>query len=230
MVGGAGGSKTRPAVEQWWAVLAAAKQGQLWSNGGRCWRQQNKASCGAMVGGAGGSKTRPAVEQWWTVLAAARQGQLWRERQARVSTQQQQQSQAPAWYRSDQASHLSPSGWSNASAWESTWTSGNSHQSRARVGSFRRQEVVHATALMATRKTILDLATWLQCFGIFIAVVAAAQPKRVPELMAYQAIQAKHITGRHGWWMIRLSARKWREQSWAKVDSSLYSVCFFGQT
>ena len=63
MVGGAGGSKTRPAVEQWWAVLAGARQGQLWSNGGRCWRQQNKASCGAMVDGAGGSKTRPTVER-----------------------------------------------------------------------------------------------------------------------------------------------------------------------
>ncbi len=95
--------------------------------------------------------------------------------------------------------------------------------------------VVQATDLMATRKTIPDLVTWLQCFGIFTAVVAAAQPKRVPELMAYQAIIAKASqTYRWPSWVVydqafRQEMAGAREQSWAKVDPSLYSVCFFGQ-
>jgi len=51
--------------------------------------------------------------------------------------------------------------------------------------------VVQAMDLILTWKTISDLATWLQCFGLYVAVVAKAQPQRVPELMAYQAIIAK---------------------------------------
>ncbi len=76
---------------------------------------------------------------------------------------------------------------------------------------------------MATRKTIPDLATWLQCFGIFTAVVAAARPKRVPELMAYQAIIAKASqTYRWPSWVVYDQAFRQKmagaqEQSWAKV-------------
>ncbi len=52
--------------------------------------------------------------------------------------------------------------------------------------------VVQATDMMATHKTIPDLATWLQWFSIFTTVVvAAAQPKMEQELMACQAIIAK---------------------------------------
>ena len=51
--------------------------------------------------------------------------------------------------------------------------------------------VVQAMDLISTWKTIPDLATWLQCFELYVAMVAMVQPQRVSELMAYQAIIAK---------------------------------------
>ncbi len=84
------------------------------------------SSCVAMVGSAGGSKTGPTVE-----------GEASPSEQAVGSSKARHMLGVD---RSDHASHLSPSGWSKASAWESMWTSGNSHQPRARVCPFRRQE------------------------------------------------------------------------------------------
>ena len=82
------------------------------------------------------------------------------------------------------------------------------------------------------RKTIPDLATWVQCFGLYVAVMATVQPQRVPELMAYQAIIAKaRQTYRRPSWIV-YDQTFWQEmagekgQSWARVDPS---VCFFGQ-
>ena len=51
--------------------------------------------------------------------------------------------------------------------------------------------VVQAEDLLQARKLILDLATWLQCFALYAAVLAPTQPERVPELMAYQVTIAK---------------------------------------
>ena len=73
--------------------------------------------------------------------------------------------------------------------------------------------VLQAADLAQTRRTIPDLATWLQCFCVYVAVIAERQPERVPELMAYQAIIAKcsiNIGGRHGWSMTPHFARRWQ--------------------
>ncbi len=51
--------------------------------------------------------------------------------------------------------------------------------------------VVQAADLLQSYKVIPDLATWSQCFAMYVAVLAQVQPERVPELMAYQAIIAK---------------------------------------
>ena len=50
--------------------------------------------------------------------------------------------------------------------------------------------VVQATELLQIRKIIPDLATWMQCFSIYITTLSAKYPPRLPELMAYQAIIA----------------------------------------
>ena len=95
--------------------------------------------------------------------------------------------------------------------------------------------VLQAADLAPTRRTIPDLATWLQCFGLYVAVIAQSQPERVPELMAYQAIIAKAST-KYRWpsWLVydtsfRQEVAGTVGQSWARVDPSIYSVCFFGQ-
>ena len=51
--------------------------------------------------------------------------------------------------------------------------------------------VVQAADLLQARRVIPDLATWSQCYAIYVAVLAAHQPERLPELMAYQSLIAK---------------------------------------
>ena len=95
--------------------------------------------------------------------------------------------------------------------------------------------VVQAADLMQARKTIPDLATWVQCFGLVTAVVARQTPERVPELMAYLAIITK-ASQKYKWpsWVIydqnfRMDAAGNPAQVWSKVDPSIYAQCFTGQ-
>ncbi len=51
--------------------------------------------------------------------------------------------------------------------------------------------IMQASDMVSNKKAIPDLATWLQCFGLYVAVIASRQPSRVPDLMvAYQALIA----------------------------------------
>ena len=51
--------------------------------------------------------------------------------------------------------------------------------------------VVQAADLLQTWKLIPDLATWFQCFAIYVAMQATVFPGIIPELMAYQTTIAK---------------------------------------
>ena len=51
--------------------------------------------------------------------------------------------------------------------------------------------VVQAADIMESRKMIPDLATWVQCFSVYMAMVTAKEPVRTNNLLAYQAIIAK---------------------------------------
>ena len=95
--------------------------------------------------------------------------------------------------------------------------------------------VVQAADLMQNRKTIPDLATWAQCFGLLTAVIAKHTPGRVPELMAYLSIITK-ASQKYKWpsWVIydqnfRMDAAGNPAQPWSKVDPSIYAQCFTGQ-
>ena len=48
--------------------------------------------------------------------------------------------------------------------------------------------LVQAADLNQRWKIIPDLATWLQCYALYVAMLAPDQPRSVPELMAYQTI------------------------------------------
>ena len=37
-------------------------------------------------------------------------------------------------------------------------------------------------------KPVTTILEWAQCFGIYVAVISRTQPKRVPDLLAYQAL------------------------------------------
>ena len=96
--------------------------------------------------------------------------------------------------------------------------------------------VVQAADLLQSRKVIPDLATWSQCFALYVAILAPAQPERVQDLMAYQAIIAK-ASSKYRWpsWVVydqnfRLEVAGNPDQPWAKVDPSIYALSFTGQT
>ena len=95
--------------------------------------------------------------------------------------------------------------------------------------------VVQAADLVRSRRIIPDLATWMQCYAIYVAVKGAHSPDGVPELMAYQAIIAK-ASRKFKWpsWVVydqnfRQEAASCAGQSWARVEPSLYAQCFTGQ-
>lgn len=95
--------------------------------------------------------------------------------------------------------------------------------------------VVQATELMQACKIIPDLATWLQCYSLYVATLASKFPATVLELMAYQTIIAKASQRyRRLSWVIydynfRQEAAGNPEQSWARVDPSIYTQCFTDQ-
>lgn len=95
--------------------------------------------------------------------------------------------------------------------------------------------VVQAADLFQARKIIPDLATWLQCFSLYVATLATKFPERIAELMSYQTIIAK-TSQKYRWpsWVVydqnfRQEAAGNPNQSWAKVDPSIYAQCFTGQ-
>ena len=62
---------------------------------------------------------------------------------------------------------------------------------------------------------ISDLAMWVQCFSVYMAVVTAKEPARTKNLLAYQAVIAKcsqNSNGHHVWSTIKTSSRREQRQ------------------
>lgn len=51
--------------------------------------------------------------------------------------------------------------------------------------------LVQSMDLCAAKKLIPDLATWVQCFSIYTAVLCSQSPERLPDLLGYAAFIAK---------------------------------------
>ncbi len=45
-----------------------------------------------------------------------------------------------------------------------------------------------ANGLKPTRREIPDILSWIQCFGVYICVMASKHPQKVPHLLAYQTM------------------------------------------
>ena len=95
--------------------------------------------------------------------------------------------------------------------------------------------MVQAADLVQSRKIIPDLATWTQCFALYMATLASHQPARLPDLMAYQSLITK-ASLKFKWpsWVVydqnfRQEAAGNPHQVWAQTDPSLYAQCFTGQ-
>ncbi len=85
------------------------------------------------------------------------------------------------------------------------------------------------------RREIPDILSWIQCFGVYICVVASKHPEKVPQLLAYQTmlIREARRCGGSGWTgydtMFRLQAASDKGVDWSKLNSSLYATTFLAQ-
>ena len=86
-----------------------------------------------------------------------------------------------------------------------------------------------------SRREISDLLSWVQCFGIYIAVVTSKQPERMRQLMAYQTLMVREARrcGGKGWLAydsyFRQQAVGDDKADWSRINQSLYAVTFIAQ-
>ena len=85
------------------------------------------------------------------------------------------------------------------------------------------------------RKRIQDINVWLQCFAVFVKVVARSFPEAVPGMMGYMTriIRASQEYDGTAWvaydTVFRRQAAARGLKDWGKIDSSLYTICFTGK-
>ena len=95
---------------------------------------------------------------------------------------------------------------------------------------------ISAHDLLQQKRLIPDLATWVQCFSLYTAIICSQSPGRITDLLGYmcQIVRASH---RFKWpsWVIydqnfrQEAAERNQTSDWARIDSSLFAQCFTGQ-
>ena len=92
--------------------------------------------------------------------------------------------------------------------------------------------IVRAEDLTGSRKLIPDLATWMQCFALYTAVITNKEPERISNLLAYMVTIAK-ASVKYSWpsWVVydqnfRQEAANNGLKDWSKVNPSIYTQCF----
>lgn len=87
----------------------------------------------------------------------------------------------------------------------------------------------------SAKKRVQDINVWLQCYAIYVGVMATKSPEMVPELMAYMIsiIRASQEYEGLAWATYdaayRRQAAATGHKQWSKVNPSLYTVCFTGK-
>ena len=84
-----------------------------------------------------------------------------------------------------------------------------------------------------TRREVPDLLSWVQCFGLYTAVVGSQHPDRALKLLAYQTLivrEARRCGGR-GWLTYdtvfrQQMAGEWKGDEWGRLNPYLYSSTF----
>ena len=85
------------------------------------------------------------------------------------------------------------------------------------------------------RPTVTDILTWVQCFRIYISVLALCYPDSIPELMAYMMEivgQAKRFRGKT--WVLydttfRRQAAASGNRRWSEVNGTLHTSYYSGE-
>ena len=84
------------------------------------------------------------------------------------------------------------------------------------------------------RRQITSIAEWVQCFGVFMAVVASKSPDRTIDLLGYQSIIVEASREYEGETWLGYD-RRFRQMAaaklgckWATVDPTLWNMAFTG--
>ena len=84
------------------------------------------------------------------------------------------------------------------------------------------------------RRQITSIAEWVQCFGVFMAVVASKSPDRTIDLLGYQSIIVEAFREYEGDTWLGYD-RRFRQMAaaklgckWATVDPTLWNMAFTG--
>ena len=83
-------------------------------------------------------------------------------------------------------------------------------------------------------RSVQDLFTWLQCYGMYVSVVAPQHPSQIPELTAYQATIVRASQDYAGLAWVRYDSTFRRQAAltgltqWSAINPTLYTLCFAG--
>ena len=86
-----------------------------------------------------------------------------------------------------------------------------------------------------SRREVPDILSWIQCIGTYACIVAAVQPEKTQQLLAYQTMVVREARrcGSAGWQaydtMFRQQVSNDPKSDWSKLNSSLYAVTFLAQ-
>ena len=78
-----------------------------------------------------------------------------------------------------------------------------------------------------SRREVPDILSWIQCFGTYACIVAAVQPEKTQQLLAYQTMVLREARGcgGTGWQaydtMFRQQVSNDPKSDWSKLNSSL---------
>ena len=96
--------------------------------------------------------------------------------------------------------------------------------------------LLQAADYVRSKKHIPDLATWMQCFAIYSAVLLTKYPERAQSLLMYSAVIAR-LSKKFRWlsWIIygqyfRQEAADTGKTDWSTIDSSIHTQCFTGMS
>jgi len=102
-------------------------------------------------------------------------------------------------------------------------------------GNDQKDEPGKSGARAKAKKRALDLTVWLQCFALYVGVLAPEYPHEVPELMAYMIaiIRASQEYEGPAWAAYDAAYRRQAAAqgltNWSKINPSLYAICFTGK-
>ena len=85
------------------------------------------------------------------------------------------------------------------------------------------------------QRTVTTILEWIQCFSIYLAVIAKKQPQRIPDLLAYQTlIIESQLEYQSDAWMgydrrFRQRAAANPHTSWSTINTTLWNLAFAGK-